>query len=190
MAERIDLLVYSAGQVARRARSRRRSQRGRTGTLAIVEDGAVAVHAGRIIEVGNTRYLRSKYTGEREIDAVGHVIVPGFVDPHTHLVWAGDRAAEFEMRIAGKSYMEIMQAGGGINSTVRHVRAASVDQLVAETRPRLGRMLRHGTTTVEIKTGYGLDTPNEIAIEAITAFARSIPSRSPTFLAAHAVRRA
>ncbi len=88
--------------------------------------------------------------------------MPGFVDPHTHLVWAGDRADEFEMRIAGASYMEIMAAGGGIMNTVRHTRAAGPDDLVAQTRLRLDRMLAHGTTTVEIKTGYGLDVEAEL----------------------------
>ncbi len=82
--------------------------------------------------------------------------MPGFVDPHTHLVWAGDRAAEFEMRLQGKTYMEIMNAGGGIASTVNATRAAAPEELLAQTRRRAQGMFRHGTTTAEAKSGYGL----------------------------------
>ena len=115
--------------------------------------------------------------------------MPGFVDPHTHLVWMGDRANEFEMRLAGASYQEIMQAGGGIVSTVRQTRAASVDALVEAARPRLRRMLAHGTTTVEAKTGYGLETQAELRLlEALYRLAAEGPwTLVPTFLPAHAV---
>src|SRR5690606_20483208 len=96
------------------------------------------------------------------LDAGGGVVTPGFVDPHTHLVWAGDRAGEFEARLAGATYMEIMAAGGGINRTVSDTRSAPVEVLVEQTRARLDRMFAHGTTTVEIKTGYGLTTESEL----------------------------
>jgi imidazolonepropionase len=117
------------------------------------------------------------------------VVCPGFVDPHTHLVWVGDRAGEFEQRIAGATYMEIMAAGGGIMSTVRATRAASVAALMAETRPRLDRMLAHGSTTIEVKTGYGLETATELRqLEAIVALDRVHPATLvPTFLGAHAI---
>jgi len=115
--------------------------------------------------------------------------VIGFVDPHTHLPWLGDRAGEFEQRLAGASYMEIMAAGGGIMSTVRRTRAASVADLVADNRPRLARMLRHGTTSAEAKTGYGLETAAELRqLDAIMALSAAQPVElTPTFLPAHAV---
>jgi imidazolonepropionase len=190
MTRRIDLLVYNAAQVCTVPSVNGGPQRGRAlGTLGLVENGTVAVERGRIVEVGATAELRMRYDAAREINAQGGAVVPGFVDPHTHLVWVGDRAAEFEMRIAGASYMEIMNAGGGINRTVQQVRAAPVEQLVAETRARLDRMLRLGTTTVEIKTGYGLDIPNEIKqLDAIYRLAADHPMTIvSTFMGAHAV---
>jgi imidazolonepropionase len=157
--------------------------------LGIIPDGAVAVRDGRLVTVGPSDLVRARVQAERELDAGGRVVMPGFVDPHTHLVWAGDRANEFEMRIAGASYMEIMAAGGGIMSTVRDTRAASLDDLVAQTWPRLERLLAHGTTTVEIKSGYGLDTQNELKqLAAIRLLKDRFPGTLvPTFLGAHAV---
>ncbi len=159
------------------------------GTLGLIEGGAIAVDGDRIVAIGPSEVLRGRYIAAQEIDAAGCAVVPGFVDPHTHLVWVGDRAAEFEMRIAGATYMEIMAAGGGINNTVRHVRAASLDQLINETLPRLDRMLAHGSTTVEVKTGYGLDTASEIKqLEAIYRLDALHPiDLVATFLGAHAV---
>ncbi|NWF71316.1 MAG: imidazolonepropionase [Chloroflexi bacterium] len=186
----VDLLLHSARQLCIVPAQDGGPQRGRAlGTLGLIEDGALAVHEGRILEVGVSATLRAKYRARQAIDAAGCAVLPGFVDPHTHLVWAGDRAAEFEMRIAGATYMDIMRAGGGINSTVRAVRAASVDQLVAETLPRLQRMLRAGTTTVEIKTGYGLDSASELkSLDAIFRLQALQPvGIAATFLGAHAV---
>jgi imidazolonepropionase len=190
MSESIDLLIHGAAQVCVIPRLDGGPQRGTAlGTLAVIEDGAVAVHNGLIAEVGPSEALRARYAPARSIDAAGCAVIPGFVDPHTHALWAGDRASEFEMRLAGATYMQIMAAGGGINSTVRNVRAASVDRLVEETLPRLDRMLRAGTTTVEIKTGYGLDVENEIkSLEAIYRLDDLHPiDIVPTFLGAHAV---
>lgn len=190
MAENVDLLIHSARQLCVIPSQQEGPQRGEhLGTLSIIEDGAVAARAGRITAVGPSAELRSAYTASEEIDASGCVVIPGFVDPHTHLVWAGDRAAEFEMRISGATYMEIMAAGGGINATVGNVRQASVDQLITETRPRLDRMLALGTTTVEIKTGYGLDTPSELKLlEAIYRLNAGHPiDVVATFMGAHAV---
>ncbi len=157
--------------------------------VGIIADGAVAVDGGQIVAVGSSADLREHYPARETIDASGKVVCPGLVDAHTHVLYAGDRAAEFELRIRGASYMEIMAAGGGIVSTVRQVRAASVEQLVAETRPRLDAMLRLGTTTVEIKTGYGLDLDSELKMLcAIELLDETHPiDIVPTFLGAHAV---
>ena len=183
----VDLIVHSAAQLLTLAGGPQRGAR--LGELGLIEDGALAAADGRIVAVGTTPDLRARFRARTEIDAAGRVVLPGLVDPHTHAVWVGDRAAEFEQRLAGRTYLEIMAAGGGIMSTVRQTRAASVDQLVAETRPRLRRMLAHGTTTFEIKTGYGLETAAELrqwtAIEQLAA-------EGPwtivlTFLGAHAL---
>ncbi len=190
MTQIADLLIYHASQVCVVPAQEGGPQRGEAlGRLGLIEQGAVAIRDGRILAVGEEERLRAEYQPQQELDAQGGAVVPGFVDPHTHLVWVGDRAAEFEMRLAGASYMEIMASGGGINNTVRRVRAASVDDLVSETLPRLNRMLRLGTTTVEIKTGYGLDVENELKqIEAIYRLKALQPvDIVPTFLGAHAV---
>src|SRR6202171_2664092 len=142
-----DLLVHSAAQLLTLAGGPQRGTR--LGALGLIENGAVAITGGQIQLVGDTADVRSRVQPRAEIDAAGRVVLPGFVDPHTHLVWIGDRAGEFEMRLAGQSYQAIMQAGGGIMSAVRQTRAASVDQLVEAARPRLRRMLAHGTTTLE-----------------------------------------
>ncbi|MBC8449749.1 MAG: imidazolonepropionase [Chloroflexi bacterium] len=158
-------------------------------SVAIVEDGALAVREGRIAAVGPTAEVLAGVTAERVIDARGKVVLPGFVDPHTHLVWAGDRAGEFEQRVAGATYMEIMAAGGGIMSTVRATRAASLEELVTQSRARLDRMLAHGTTTAEVKTGYGLELASELKqLQAIRQLDATHPvDLVPTFLGAHAV---
>lgn len=157
--------------------------------LGIIKDGAIVIKDGLVALVGPTSEVRRQVTAAEEIDASGKVVMPGFVDPHTHLVFAGERAGEFELRVKGATYLEIMAAGGGIMSTVRATRAASVEQLVEESRARLDRMLAHGTTTAEAKTGYGLDTENELKmLEAIRRLDAEHPvDLVPTFLGAHAV---
>ncbi len=159
------------------------------GALAIC---TLAVRDGQIVAVGTTSELLAMVDDPDSvvtIDAAGKVVLPGFVDPHTHLLWAGDRAAEFELRVAGATYMQIMQAGGGIMNTVRATRAASLDELIEQTLPRLDSMLSHGTTTAEVKTGYGLSTESEIKmLDAIRLLDEEHPmDLVPTFLGAHAV---
>jgi imidazolonepropionase len=183
-----DLLITHAAQLCAVPESGGPQRGARLGDLDLIEDGALAAQDGRIVAVGPTAELR-KYSATREIDATGRAVIPGFVDPHTHVVWAGDRAGEFELRVAGKTYMEIMAAGGGIMSTVRATRAASLDELVAQTKPRLARMLAHGTTTAEAKTGYGLETAAELKmLDAIRRLQVEQPVELvPTFLGAHAI---
>ncbi|MCB9419194.1 MAG: imidazolonepropionase [Ardenticatenaceae bacterium] len=187
--QEIDLLIHSAGQICV-VPNHDGPQRGdRLGDLGIVEDGAVAVSDGKIVEVGKSIDLRAKYAAETIIDASGHCITPGFVDPHTHLPWFGDRANEFEMRLGGATYMEIMAAGGGIMSTVRNVRQAGLEELVADNLPRLASLLRHGTTSVEAKTGYGLEKAAELKqLDAMWQLNQAQPVEVTfTFLPAHAV---
>jgi imidazolonepropionase len=184
-----DLLIHSAAQLVTCA-SRDGPKRGAAlADVGLIPGGAVAVSDGEIVDVGATDDLCAAYTADRAIDASGKVVCPGFVDAHTHLVYAGDRADEFEMRVAGVTYMQIMASGGGIVSTMRATRAATVEQLVVESRHRLDEMLSLGTTTVEAKTGYGLDADSEIKmLDAIAALDRQHPiDLVPTFLGAHAV---
>ncbi len=165
-------------------------QRGKSlGTLGIIENGAVVVRDEKIVAVGTTAELRASYPHEPTLDANGCVLMPGFVDPHTHLIWGGDRANEFEMKMAGKPYLEILAEGGGIISTVRQTRTASIESLIAQTRPRLLRMFRHGTTTAEAKTGYGLQTATELRLlKALLALDDETPlDLAITFLGAHAI---
>jgi imidazolonepropionase len=181
------MLIHSASQLLTLQGG---PQRGSAlGSLAMIEDGAVLVRDGKITEVGHTNELRRLHQDEPSIDASGCVVMPGFVDPHTHVVWSGDRAAEFEMKIAGARYLDILAAGGGIISTVRRTREASVESLMEETRPRLARMFAHGTTTAEAKTGYGLESEAELRmLQTILALNAAGPLElAPTFLGAHAV---
>jgi len=157
--------------------------------LGLVSAGAVAVADGRIVATGTTSEIRRALSASREIDAGGRVVLPGLVDAHTHLIFAGSRQDEFERRIGGATYLEIMAAGGGIMSSVRATRSASLEELIEQALPRLQRMLAHGTTTAEAKTGYGLNTADEVkSLQAIRRLNASQPIELvPTFLGAHAV---
>jgi imidazolonepropionase len=160
--------------------------------LNIIKNGAVAVNGNRIVAVGESgKILKQVKPGKRAkvIDAGRRVVTPGLVDPHTHPVFAGHRAAEFEMRLAGKSYMEIARDGGGIISTVMAVRKASKNALKENGRRILDRMLSFGTTTVEAKSGYGLSTADEI--KQLVAIRELNDEHQvdiiPTFLGAHEI---
>jgi imidazolonepropionase len=181
------MLIHSASQLLTLSGG---PQRGADlGRLAIIEDGAVLVRDGRIAVVGTSPDLLRSHENESMLDASGCVVMPGLVDPHTHVVWAGDRAAEFEMKMAGAKYLDILAAGGGIISTVNKTRGASIERLMDETRPRLARMFAHGTTTAEAKTGYGLESQAELRmLQAILALDASGPLElAPTFMGAHAI---
>jgi imidazolonepropionase len=181
------LIVHHAGQLLTLAGG---PQRGfALGDLGLIEQGAVVIQGAQILAVGRSTDLLKAYPHAKRFDAHGKVVLPGFVDPHTHLVWAGDRADEFTLRLEGKTYLEILAMGGGILSTVQATRAASIEELVSQTRPRARDAFRHGTTTMEVKTGYGLTLESEIKqLQAILALNQEGPLELvPTFLGAHAV---
>lgn len=183
-----DLLIHSAAQLCVIPPHDGGPQRGhRLGDLGLIEDGAVACADGYVVAVGPSAEVRADWQAPVEMDASGRVVCPGFVDAHTHVVWAGDRAGEFVQQVQGATYQEIQARGGGIMATVRATRAVSLAQLVAESRARLDRMLAHGTTTVEVKTGYGLSMEGEFKmLEAIAELASShAATLIPTFLGAH-----
>ena len=184
-----DLIIHSAAQLVTctSVNGPKRDQSMRD--VGLLPGGALAIADGKIVAVGPTVDIHLDYTARKSIDASNKVVCPGFVDPHTHLVYAGDRAAEFEMRIKGATYMEILAAGGGIINTMQATRTATVEQLVASAQHRLDMMLALGTTTVEVKTGYGLDTETELKmLQAIASLDAVHPADViPTFLGAHAV---
>ena len=153
------MLIQSASQILTLAGGPQRGDM--LGSLGILEDGAILIRDEIIQEIGRTADLIERFPDEEKFDVEGKVILPGFVDPHTHVVWAGDRSAEFELRLQGKTYLEILESGGGILSTVNATRQASLEQLVDQTRARIKRMFAFGTTTLEAKTGYGLDRETE-----------------------------
>jgi imidazolonepropionase len=181
-------VVHSAAEIAT---PRGNATRGgsKLGELDILPKAAVAIDAGRIVAVAPESDLRGKFRGRAELDARGGTIVPGFVDAHTHPVFAGTREGEFEMRTAGASYAQIAAGGGGILSSVRGVRAGSREELLAGLLVRLDRFLELGTTTIEAKSGYGLTLEDELKmLEVLAAAARAHPIEIvPTFLGAHAV---
>ena len=135
------------------------------GSLGVITGGALAAAEGRVVWVGPAARLRREVVtraGAREIDAGGRIGLPGFVDSHTHLIFAGSREHEYALRARGAGYQEIAAGGGGILSTVKATRAAGMDELVAQALPRLATLLAHGTTTAEVKSGYGLTTADEL----------------------------
>ena len=177
-------LITCAGPAPRRGADQ--------GAVPIIAGGALASLAGRIVYAGATSDLDTEVAPTPRaqiIDAAAHAIVPGFVDAHTHAIFAGDRREELRRRLAGATYAEIAAGGGGIVSTVRATRAASEDDLVAVTRPRLDEMLACGTTTCEIKSGYGLSLESELKLlRAVRRLSGEHPlDIVPTFLGAHEV---
>ena len=162
------------------------------GTVQTHEDAAIAVVDGEIASIGPaTEVIREHPPAEtdRAIDATGKTVIPGFVDPHTHALFAGDRSDEFEAKLQGKSYQEIMAEGGGILRTVRATRETSDEALLSNLLSHLDRMLAYGTTTVEVKSGYGLDTETELRMLDVIRRAdeRHPVDLVPTFMGAHAV---
>lgn len=154
------------------------------GTPVVAEPGTIAARDGRIVHVGP-----AEVEAEQVVDCGGRLVTPGLIDCHTHLVYAGNRATEFELRLKGASYEEIARAGGGIVSTMRHTREASEAELVAQALPRLDALIAEGVTTIEIKSGYGLDLDSERKmLRAAQALGTDRPVRvAATFLGAHAL---
>jgi imidazolonepropionase len=191
------LIIHSAAELVTCAAADGHPKSGAAQADAgIILNGAVVMRGEHIIAVGSSMEMVAKYRDEytRLIDATGKTVTPGLVDAHTHLVWAGWRDEEYEMRLRGASYLEIMEAGGGIMSTVRSTRLADEGELKRLMSDRLDRMLAHGTTTVEIKSGYGLSVEDELkclwAVRDLNLERQRLgtgPRIAATFLGAHAV---
>ncbi len=181
------MLIHTSGQLLILTGGPQRGNQ--LGGLGLIEKGAVLIQGTRIVAVGTSENLLRKYPNEQKIDAGDRVILPGFVDAHSHPIWAGDRSSEFEQRLKGKTYLEILEEGGGILSTVKATRKASKEELLTNTRPRLQRMFLHGSTTIEAKTGYGLDFDTELRLLQVLL---ELDAEGPwelafTYLAAHAI---
>lgn len=161
--------------------------------LGLIEDGSVWVENGKIIAVGTTSELEASFGNRANeadiVDATGQLVTPGLVDPHTHVAYGGSREREFEKRLEGATYMEIMNAGGGIHATSRMTREATEDELVAQTTRRLDSFFQHGVTTVEGKSGYGLDLETELKQLRVMKRLNEthLIDLVPTFMGGHAV---
>jgi imidazolonepropionase len=188
-----DLIIEGAAELLTLTGLENRPRRGEEmRDLGIIQRGALAARRGKIVWVGPTADLLTSVRPMafcKQIDAYGKTVMPGLVDPHTHLVFAGSRENEFAMRIQGKTYLEIAAAGGGINATVAATRQASKAELTFAARRSLNRMLPLGTTTVEAKSGYGLDLETEIKmLEVIQGLNQDDPiTVVPTFMGAHEI---
>ncbi len=177
-----DLVVRNIGQLVTNDPSH-------GGELGVLWNAAIVILGGTVDWVGLDRELPADVGDLPELDAAGRCVVPGFVDAHTHVVFAGDRVDEFSQRLRGATYEEIHESGGGILSTVAATRRADVDELVAAARRRLDVMAGQGTTTAEVKSGYGLDVATEVKMLDVVAMldATSPVDLIPTFLGAHTV---
>jgi imidazolonepropionase len=182
LIEHADLIATCAGPAPRRGLAQRE--------ISPLRDGVIAAFEGRITYAGETQLLTNTVDVQKNatrIDARGCTVIPGFVDAHTHVVHAGDRRSELQRRLAGATYAAVAAEGGGIAGTVAATRAASEDQLVAESRLRLDEMLACGTTTCEVKSGYGLTVESELRqLHAIRILDEAHPvDLVPTFMGAH-----
>lgn len=185
---KVDLIIHNAGQLVTCASGGKPKRGAEMQNVGLIIDGAVAVTDKKIVAAGKSDGILREFDAENTFDAEGKVVCPGFVDCHTHIVFAGNRLSEFELKIKGADYLEILAAGGGIISTVRHTRQAQLTDLVEETFARLNKMFALGTTTAEIKTGYGLDTATELKMLAAIFELDKVHQIDliPTFLPAHA----
>lgn len=187
----IDLLIHPIGELSTPDIESGPAYGQQMGRVKRVKDAAIAISGDRVVAAGEAKEVLAQFSPAEKtnvIDASGKLVIPGLVDPHTHLIFAGNRSNEFIMRCQGKTYMEIARAGGGIVASMRATREASLDELVRLGMMRLKRMLHTGTTACEVKTGYGLDRDSELrALEAILRLSKLQPVELvPTFMPAHA----
>lgn len=183
--ETVDLLIVNASELLTLKGPKTPRTKAEMGKLSIIRNGSIAVNDGRIVDIGKTLC----YKAENTIDASGKLVMPGFVDPHTHVVFAGSREFELEKKLTGIPYMEILKQDGGIFYTVNETRKASPQSLLQQSKNRLDMMLLHGTTTCEAKTGYGLESATEVKMLKVQ---KKLQETHPidivsTFLGAHAV---
>ena len=183
--EHVDFLIKNASEILTLKGPIRPRRRNEMQELSIEKNSSIAIKNNKIIAVGHNLTFQA----DQEIDAAGKTVIPGFIDPHTHLVFAGSREFELNQKLQGLSYMEILKQGGGIHYTVNKTRNASNEKLIKLARKRLDTMLSYGTTTCEAKTGYGLNTETEIRMLRIQ---QELNNNHPvdivsTFLGAHAI---
>ena len=183
--ETVDIFIKNASELITMDGPNRPRIKKEMCELSIIENGSVAIKDGKIVETGNDL----EYDAEKTIDASGKTVMPGFIDPHTHLVFAGSREFELDMKLKGLSYMEILKKGGGIFYTVNETRRATNEELLKQSKKRLDTMISHGTTTCEAKSGYGLDTETELKMLEIQKKLNDIHPMDivSTFLGAHAI---
>lgn len=188
MPEPADLLVVHAAELLTMADGPDGPlRRGALCAPGVIADGAVAIAGDRIVGAGTSAELLGRFTAKRTLDASGRVVMPGFVDPHTHLVFGKTREDEFEMRCLGKTYEEIAAAGGGIRASARRFRALPHGEILAQAKSLRASALRHGTTTIEVKSGYGLSTDAEIVALEVAGEIDDRGDVVRTFLGAHEV---
>ncbi len=189
MSEKV--IITNASELVTLRGPKRSRAKAEMSELSIIQGGAVVVSDGVIEDVGRTEAVLREHdaTGVERIDASGRTVMPGFVDPHTHLVFAGSRESELDMKLKGKSYLDILAAGGGILRTVGETRAAGDDVLFEQSARRLESMISHGSTTIEAKSGYGLDKETELRVlRTVRRLDDAYPvDIVPTFMGAHAV---
>ena len=185
--KKVDLLIVNAKELVT-LQGPNRARKGREmKELGVIPQGTIAVQDGKIVAIGKTAEITEEYKSKHIVEATGKVVMPGFVDPHTHPIFVHTRENEYAMRIEGKTYVEIAQAGGGIRSTIKTTRDASKTVLFDLALNRIRKMMNMGTTTLEAKSGYGLSTESEIRqLEVIHMLQKVLPlDIVPTFMGAH-----
>ena len=184
------LAIYNIGTLVTAKGHKLPATAGAASEAGIMENAAIGINGDTIMHVASSREVLDLCDANTElIDAKGALVTPGLVDPHTHVVYAGDRAHEYDLKLQGVPYLEILKQGGGILSTVKQTREAGKESLTMQSKRRLQTMFRYGTTTAEAKTGYGLNTASELLqLEVIEELMKETPLQLvATFMAAHAL---